>query len=123
MAVLETVADGDETPVLHTFDPGGRLRTAAHVAERTTSTVEIGPDGPVVLEYPSGQWMPVTERGAGLSAGDQREAREVRSAHTRRAELVVQRADGELRVAEVDARAVRRGWRVTSATSLGECSS
>ena len=120
MAVLETVADGDETPVLRTFDPGGRLRTAVHVAERTTSTVEIGPDGPVVLEYPSGQWMPVTERGAGLSAGDQR--RRARSGRPTRdgAELVVQRADGELRVAEVDARAVRRGWRVTSATSLGE---
>ena len=120
MAVLETVGDDGATPLLRSFDPGGRLLGAWHIAERSASSVEIGPDGPVALEYPSAQWMPVLERGAGLAGPAQRQRGRAGKALGNGDELVVKREGGEARIAVIGPGGVRRSWRLQSSTSLGE---
>jgi hypothetical protein len=120
MAVLETVGDAGTTPLVRRFDVRGRLLSATHIAERSASSVEIGPDGPVVLEYPAGQWMPVTGGGTSLTEPVQRQRGRAGRVLGNGEELVVEREGGEARIAEVGARGVRRSWRIQSATELGE---
>lgn len=120
MAVLETVGDDGATPLLRSFDPSGRSLGAWHIAERSASSVAIGPDGPVALEYPSGQWMPVLEKGAGLAASAQRQRGRTGRPLGNGEELVVEREGDEARIAQIDAAGVRRSWRIQSSTPLGE---
>jgi hypothetical protein len=109
------VADGTraagETPLLRTFGPDGRLRATTHLPERTWSQLRMSPDGPVVQEHPSEQWMPPS-RAAGGKSGR-------RLADGSR--LVVLRVGAdEIRVARIVNGAVHASWRVRSATPLGE---
>jgi len=120
MTVLETVGEGSATPLVRSFDANGRSLGSWHVAEDQASALAIGPGGPVALQYPAGQWMPVAERGAGLTAPMQR----VRGRSGRPLpggdELVSQREGDEVRIALVGPAGVLRGWRITSQTPLGE---
>ena len=52
--------------------PRADRSSATHVAERSASSVQLGPDGPLVLGYPDGQWLPVTDRGDSLAEAAQR---------------------------------------------------
>src|SRR5207244_5384838 len=83
--------------------------------------LDSGPDGPVVQQEPSEQWLPAAEHGAPLSRPAQatrgRSGKPVGRGH----ELVVERTGtGELRLADVVGSAAVRSWRITSATPLGE---
>jgi hypothetical protein len=120
MAVLETVGDDGGTPLVRSFDAAGRSLGAWHIAERRASSVEIAPAGPVVLGYPAGQWMPVAENGAGLSAASQRRRARGGRVLGNGEELVVERVGGEARIAQIGPKGIRRSWRIQSATSLGE---
>jgi hypothetical protein len=119
--VLDGRSVGASTPLLRTFDADGQLITVRHIAERTWSQLRLGPDGPVVQQSPSEQWMPAAD---GALAFDR--AAQARGGNPGRpledgSRLVVLRTGaGEVRIARVVNGAVRRSWRIRSATPLGE---
>ena len=115
--VLESDALTGATPLLRSFDLGGREHVEIRLAERTASAVRIGPAGPVSLQYPAAEWMP---SAAGMTRAAQR-------AHARPGhpvaggdEVVVYRQGNEVRIALVGPAGVRRGWRILSSTPIGE---
>ena len=115
--VLESDALTGATPLLRSFDLGGREHAEIRLAERTASAVRIGPAGPVTLQYPAAEWMP---SAAGMTRDAQR-------AHARPGhpvaggdEVVVYRQGNEVRIALVGPAGVRRGWRILSSTPIGE---
>jgi hypothetical protein len=119
--VLESVAPpGRPTPLVRRFDEHGRDLEVIETAERMPTQIRLGPNGPVVLERPSHQWMPVALGGEPASPATQRarghSGRPLRGG----GEVVVLRRDNEILVALVDRGAVRRSWRVTSEAVLGE---
>ena len=119
--VLESVgSEPGRAPLLRSFDATGRARGEWAVAERTASQVRIGPAGPVTLQYPSGQWMPVAERGLALAKGAQvsrgQSGRPLRDG----GEVVVLRSGREVRVALAGENGVRRSWRIASDTDVAE---
>jgi hypothetical protein len=118
--VLETVARSGRKPLVHRFDADGRELDVVEVAERTPSQLRIGPAGPVVLQQPSNQWMPVAADGSPIGADEQR--RRARSGRPLRrgGEVVVLRRGNELRVALLVNGDVRRSWRLSSTTALAE---
>jgi len=120
MDVLETVADPGETPLVRAFDAQGRARGAWHIAGANASAVRAGPEGPVTLQYPAGQWRPVAEGGRGLTVDEQRRRGRAGRPLPGGEELVVQRVGQEARIAIVGRNGVRRSWRIESDTPLAE---
>ena len=118
--VLESVAPSGHTPVVRHFDSTGRELDAVETAERGASQVRIGPDGPVVLQHPSHQWMPVADRGTPVPPSDQRRSGRIERPLRSGAEVAVLRRQQDILVALVSSRGVERSWRVTSGTSLAE---
>jgi hypothetical protein len=118
--VLESATRGGRRPLIRRFDADGRELDAVEAAERTSSQIRIGPAGPVVLQQPSNQWMPVAIAGAPVSPARQR--REARSGRPLRGggEVVVLRRDDEIRLAVLRDGEVEGAWRVRSATHLAE---
>jgi hypothetical protein len=117
--VLESAREGIG-PVLRTFGPAGERRGTVDVGERTASQVRVGHRGPIVLQHPSGQWMPMTMDGGALSASSQTTGGRPGRSLPRGGEVVVLRRSDEVRVLASNANDVRRSWRVTSATPVGE---
>jgi hypothetical protein len=118
--VLESMSRPGRTPLVRRFDPYGRELEPTETAERTSSQITQGPSGPVVLQHPSGQWMPVASAGSPVAPEIQR--RRGRSGRPLREgnEVIVLRRGNEIRVALAGAAGVRRSWRVTSETALAE---
>lgn len=118
--VLESVSRPEHTPLVRRFDSYGRALESTVTAERTSSQIRQGPHGPVVLQQPSGQWMPVMSAGSPLAPDIQR--RQGRSGRPLRGggEIVVLRRGNEIRVAVVGPAGVRRSWRIASETALAE---
>lgn len=118
--VLESVARPAHAPVVRRFDDSGRELDVVETAERTPSQIRIGPDGPVVLQHPSHQWMPVAADGAPVVARDQprrgRVGRPLRSTD----EVVVLRRENRILVAIVRNDRIQRSWRISSETDLAE---
>jgi hypothetical protein len=119
--VLESVPPaGRSAPVVRRFDVHGRDLDVIETAEWAPAQIRPGPNGPVVLESLSHQWMPVVVGGEAASPAEQRahghSGRPLRGG----GEVVVLRRDNEIRVALVDGGAVERSWRITSETALGE---
>ncbi len=118
--ILETTARPGRKPVIRRFDADGRELDVVEAAERTPSQLRVGPTGPVVLQQPSNQWMPVAMGGSPVGPSEQR--RRARSGRPLRrgGEVVVLRRDNEIRVALVVNGDVRRSWRLSSSTPLAE---
>jgi hypothetical protein len=118
--VLETTSAGEKGLLLRTFARDGQTVGTSAVAEEFASQVRVGPDGPVVFQNESGQWMSVADRGRSLSASAQ-----VASGRSGRplpegGEVVVLRTGNEIRLALVDTAGVRRAWRLHSNTTVAE---
>jgi hypothetical protein len=117
--VLESTGAPGGGNALRVFGPNGAVVASGDTAERSTQ-VRIGPNGPVVLQQPSGQWMHAAVDGTVLPASSQRESgrsgRPVRGGD----EVVVLRVGNEVRAAIVGPNGLRRSWRVTSETPLAE---
>jgi hypothetical protein len=113
------VLDGrGRPPLLRHLGRDGRLIAAEPIAERTWSQLRLGPDGPVVQQAPSEQWLRAAP-GLGRAA----KARSGRSGRpfADGSEIVVLRKGiGELRLARVLGGQVRSAWRIVSDTPLGE---
>jgi hypothetical protein len=74
-----------------------------------------------VQQQPSEQWLPVAERGFALARSEQSVRGRPGRPFTGGREVIVDRVgSGELRLAEVVGNTIRRGWRITSETPLGE---
>jgi len=113
------VLDGrGRPPLVRHLGRDGRLLAGEPLAERTWSQIDLGPDGPVVQQEPSEQWL---RAAPGLGR-----AEKVRSGRAGRrladgSEVVVLRTGtGELRLARVVGDDVRAAWRILSETPLGE---
>jgi len=118
--VLESVNRLGRTPLVRRFDSYGEELEPTEIAERTSSQIRQGPSGPVVLQQPSGQWMPIAF--AGSPVGPEIQRRRGRSGRPLRGggEVVVLRRGNEIRVALAGPAGVRRSWRITSETALAE---
>jgi hypothetical protein len=118
--VLESVSRLGRTPLVRRFDSYGGELEPTEIAERTSSQIRQGPSGPVVLQQPSGQWMPIASAGSPVEADLQR--RRGRSGRPLRGggEVVVLRRGNEIRVALAGPPGARRSWRITSETALAE---
>ena len=119
--VLEPPDRTTPAPVLRSFHPDGSERWAQRLSDRTWSKLDSGPEGPVVQQEPSEQWLPTAEHGAPLRQAAQaargRSGKPIGGGR----ELVVDRVGAnELRIAEVAENTTSRSWRITSATPLGE---
>jgi hypothetical protein len=118
--VLEPTGDGP-TPELRGFDAAGSLRSKTPIADRTWSQLRVGPQGAEVQQEPSEQWMPAERGSAWLARGAQARRGRPGRALANGDELVVYRiGTAEARIAEIAGGHVKRGWRITSATPLGE---
>jgi hypothetical protein len=121
MDVLEPPNRLEPAPVLRVLRSDGTQRAAQRLSDRTWAKLARGPAGPVVLQQPSEQWLPVAEGGATVARAAQadrgRSGRPFASGH----EVLVERVGaGELRLAELAGAAILRSWRITSETPLGE---
>ena len=120
MYVLESTAEPGRSPLLRHFSKDGRSKTSARIGERMASQVRIGPTGPVALEQPSEAWMPVIEGDAAVPPDSQRRRGRPGRPIPGGDDVVVLRTGDEIRAAIVGSRGVRRSWRITSETPLGE---
>jgi hypothetical protein len=108
----------DLSGTLRSYRADGSDKWTQVLADRTWAKLSRGP---VVLQQPSEQWMPLADNGAPLTRAQQK-----RAAHTARRlanghGLVVDRVgNGDLRIAELRGNALLRSWRITSETPLGE---
>jgi hypothetical protein len=113
------VLDGrGRPPLLRHLGRDGRLIAAEPVAERTWSQLRLGPDGPVVQQEPSEQWLRAAP-GLGRTAKS-RSGRPGRPLADGSEIVVLRTAVGELRLARVVGGRVRAAWRILSDTPLGE---
>jgi hypothetical protein len=118
--VLESVAEPGATPVVQRFDTEGHQTGAWHTAEGTASTIRLGPSGPVALEYPASQWMPIGNDAEGSSMRTQATQGRAGRVLARGRSIVAQREGNEARVALVGPTGVLKSWRIRSATPLAE---
>jgi hypothetical protein len=118
--VLETTSRDGRSPLIRRFAGDGRELEATEAAERGPAQIRIGPEGPVVLQRPSHQWMPATVAGMPATPDAQRGRGRMGRPLRNGSEVVVFRLANELRIALVTRGVVMRAWRITSATSLGE---
>jgi hypothetical protein len=117
--VLESVSSPGRAPLVRRFDHYGRELESVETAERG-SQIRLGPTGPVVLQQPSGQWMPIAADGTAIGPEIQRRrGRSGRPLHGG-GEIVVLRLDNEIRIALVGQAGVQRSWRIASETALAE---
>jgi len=119
--ILEPPNRATPEPVLRSFGRDGTLSWAQRLSDRTWAKLELGPDGPVVQQQPSEQWLPVAAGGVPLDRSSQAKRARTGRPHAGGREVVVQRVGaGELRLAETAGKTIVRAWRVRSATPLGE---
>jgi hypothetical protein len=118
--VLESVARPGRGPLVRRFDEYGRELDAVETADRSSSQIRPGPAGPIVLQQPSSQWMPVARDGSPLAAERQRRAGSNGRPLRGGGEVVVLRQGNEVRAAVVGNGRIRSAWRIASSTPVGE---
>jgi hypothetical protein len=103
------------------FTSDGKLRWSQRLSDRTWAKLAHGPDGPVVQQQPSEQWLPTAEGGKALPRAVQAQrGRSGRHFGNGRSVVVQRVGTGELRIAEMAPNGIARAWRISSATPLGE---
>jgi hypothetical protein len=120
MYVLESTAEPGRSPLLRRFSEDGKTKTTARIGERMASQIRMGPAGPVALEQPSGAWMPVMDGDTAVTPESQRRRGRSGRPVVGGDDVVVLRTGDEIRAAIVGPGGVRRSWRITSDTPLGE---
>jgi hypothetical protein len=117
--ILETAGGKGSSGLLRIFDRDGVARGTSVVAERP-SQVRLGPAGPVVLQSPSAQWVPVAVGGRPVAMSGQTSAGRSGRPLPDGREIVILRTGNEVRVALVGNAGVQRSWVVRSETALAE---
>jgi hypothetical protein len=119
--VLEPPNRETPAPVLRSFRRDGAAKWVQRLSDRTWAKLAAGPDGPVVQQQPSEQWLPVGDQSSPLGrAAQAARGRPGRPGGNGREVLVQRVGAGEIRVAELAGNAIVRGWRITSGTPVGE---
>jgi hypothetical protein len=119
--VLEPPGADQPEPRLERFGPNGGVASSAKLADPFASSVRVVRGAPVVLEYPSSQWIPVlTGEGAANGASSAEVRASAGLAEPDGQEAIVYRTGSEVRVALISNGLVRRSWRVLSSTPLAE---
>jgi hypothetical protein len=118
--VLESVSMPGRASLVRHFDRMGRELDVVETAERTPSQIRIGPDGPVVLQHPSHQWMPVARGNVPSAPRDQLRGATVGRPLDAGREVVVLRVGQEIRAAILAGGRVQWSWSLTSRTPLAE---
>ncbi|HEU0245982.1 MAG TPA: hypothetical protein VFR38_02765 [Gaiellaceae bacterium] len=118
--VLESVGRGGRTPLVRRFDSDGRSLGSTDTAEGRSSQIRHSPGGPVVLQQPSQQWMPVAAGGSLVGPDGQRRSGRSGRLHGGGIEVIVLRHGNEIRIALARSAGVLRSWRITSHTALAE---
>jgi hypothetical protein len=119
--VLEPATRETPYPRLSSFTPDGKLTWSQRLSDRTWAKLARGPDGPVVQQQPSEQWLPAAEGGKPLPRAVQaHRGRSGRHFGNGRSVIVERVGSGELRIAETAPNGIVRAWRISSATPLGE---
>jgi len=118
--VLETSGGESGKPLVRRFDDGGRELETVVVAEQTASQIRNGPDGPIVLQQPAQQWMPIMPSGVPAGGSEQRRLGRTARPLAGGRKLTVFRTGDELRVALTNGSGVARAWRIVSGSSLAE---
>jgi len=119
--VLEPATRETPYPRLLSFTSDGKLRWSQRLSDRTWAKLARSPDGPVVQQQPSEQWLPVAEGGKALPRAVQaRRGGPGRHLGSGRSVVVERVGTGELRIAETAFNGIARAWRISSATPLGE---
>jgi hypothetical protein len=118
--VLESVGRGGRTPLVRRFDSDGRALGSTDTAEGRSSQIRHSPGGPVVLQQPSQQWMPVAAAGSLVGPDGQRRSGRSGRLHGGGTEVIVLRHGNEIRVALAGSAGVLRSWRITSQNALAE---
>lgn len=118
--VLESTAEPGRSPLLRRFSRTGKTGSSARIGERMASQVRMGPSGAIALEQPSQAWMPVMDGDTAVAPDAQRRRGRSGRPIAGGDDVVVLRTGDEIRVAIAGPQGVRRSWRVTSDTPLGE---
>ncbi len=126
--VLETVGASQPSPILRRFGSGGEMQGSVKIADPFAAGVRVVSGGPVVLEYPSSQWVPAAggsaPGGRGQGGASSRRSSLVKASpgltSPGGSEVVVFRTGDEVRVALVSSGLVQRSWRVVSPVPLAE---
>jgi hypothetical protein len=119
--VLEPATLDTPFPRLLSFRADGKLKWSQRLADRTWAKLARGPDGPVVQQQPSEQWLPTAENGEPLTrAAQAQRGRSARHLGGGRGVVVERLGAGELRIAETAPNGIARAWRISSVTPLGE---
>jgi hypothetical protein len=113
------VLDGrGRTPQLRHLGRDGRLLASDPIVERTWSQLRIGPEGPIVQQEPSEQWLRVAP---GLAREEAvRSGRPGRTLADGSEVVVLRTGVGEARIARIVGGRIRAAWRILSETPLGE---
>jgi hypothetical protein len=119
MYVLEGARAG-RGPVLRTLDPSGTALGVTELGERTATQVRVGSTGALVLQHPSGQWLPVAGSDSSQAPAAQEGPGLAGRVFSTGDEVVVLRTGNEIRLALTRRGHVRQSWRVTSTTRLAE---
>jgi hypothetical protein len=119
MYVLEAAVAG-RGPLLRAFGARGEAHGILELGERTAAQVRIGPDGPIVLQHPSAQWMRAIVDGRPLDEAAQGASGRPGRALPGGGEVIVLRRENEIRAALTSPNGVRRSWRVRSETPVAE---
>ena len=117
--VLETTGVHGSKALLRSFDRDGAARSTTAVPEGP-SQVRVGPDGPVVLQSSSAQWMPAARDGRPVEVSGQITAAESGRPLPDGRRIVILRSGNEVRVAVVGSAGVQRAWLVKSETPFAE---
>ena len=118
--VLETVARAGGNPLVRRFGSYGRDLDVIEASERGASQIRMGLGGPFVLEQPAHQWMPVFPSGSPATGNAQLQHGRVGRPLAGGGEVILLRRGNEIRVALLSGGGIRRAWRVTSVTDIGE---
>lgn len=117
--VLETER-ADHRPLLRAFTPSGEARGAVEIGERTASEVRIGLGGPIVLQQPSSQWVPVPVGAEPASTSMQTAVGQPGRTFPEGGKVIVLRRGSEIRALFISANGARQAWRITSKTPVAE---
>lgn len=117
--VLETER-ADHRPLLREFAPSGEARGAVEIGDRTASEVRIGPGGPIVLQQPSSQWVPVLLGAEPASTSMPTAVGQPGRTFPRGGKVIVLRRGSEIRALFISANGARRAWRIASTTPVAE---
>lgn len=114
--ILDNGGAESRNPVIRRFSADGKLTSITQLGQRTADMISIGPDGPLVHQYPAEMWAPIVgEDGMQpLTAAHQLAHADAARDVAKNVSMVVRMYPDEARFALVSGDAVVRAWRLSA---------